>query len=505
MTKIELELYDDTISTINKIRNINDSGIELIVPDGSVLFDNIINLKLINSFCDKNDVSVHFTTTDEQGNTLIEMMEEKVGTSVLEDSDSIDEVATFEGSAAETKPRKKRKFPKLKFNLLFLVIPLVIAIIGYFGLKMLSKKPEAYAKIFVNAQPLTRSITVKVSSTSDTNIENKILKGISVETKIKNEKSIETTGEKIEGEKARGTVLIYNKTTDEIELDKGAELAYKEDDEDLVFVTLDDIKIPPLAPQDITDPGSPLIPGQKEVDVEAKHIGDAYNIEKGSALELDDYKKSKAAAEANSDFKGGKSTTIKTVGKDDIEKLSLELLEEAEEKAAKSLKNTVNTGFQYIEGSYSTTITNEKYSHELGEETKELTLTQEITATGLSYSKKDLDSFLDKIVADIVPEGFELYEGDRDTKVDILGNSTNSILSPTEADVQVTLKTYIVPKLNKEDIIESLKGKTPEEAQKTLGGINNIQTYELEIRPSIPFFGYVPHETDKIHLEIVRE
>src|SRR3972149_8916523 len=79
MTKLELEIHDDALSTLNKIRNLNDSGIELIVPEGSILFDNIISLKLISQAADKNQKIIQFTTTDETGTSLIAMLEEPAG------------------------------------------------------------------------------------------------------------------------------------------------------------------------------------------------------------------------------------------------------------------------------------------------------------------------------------------------------------------------------------------------------------------------------------------
>jgi len=79
MTKLELEVHDDALSAINKIKNLNDSGIELIIPEGSILFDNIISLKLISQAADKNQKVIQFTTTDEIGASLIAMLEEPAG------------------------------------------------------------------------------------------------------------------------------------------------------------------------------------------------------------------------------------------------------------------------------------------------------------------------------------------------------------------------------------------------------------------------------------------
>jgi hypothetical protein len=510
MTKIELEIHDDVIATINKLKNINDSGIELVVPEGSVLFDNIINLKLLEAFGKRMDMTIHYTTQDDQGNNLIEMLDEK-GSQTLPQEEGEMEQQVHPENVQEKKGKIKLKIRKPnislpKIKLTFLLIPLVLILLGGIALKILSKKPQAHIKIYVDAQSLTRSVTVRITSDRDTDVENRILKGTRAEAAIEQTQKIETTGEKTLGEKATGKVNIYNKTSEEITLKKGTKMVYKaEDDMDLEYQTRGDITIEPLAPQDPGDPGSPLIPGEQEIEVEATKIGEAYNISEDSVLELDDYKKSEVAAESKEEFEGGSSETVKVVSKADLDKISSEALAKSQEQIEKALNKKVKKDQVLIKGSAAPAITKEEYSHEIGDETKELTLNQTVTAKGLVYEKDDLDKFLDKIIADLIPEGFELYERDRETKVDILGNSTNSTLTSTDADVQVTLKTYIVPKVDKEDVEKSILGVSPEEAQKILGGLSNVKTYEFGLAPRIPFFGNVPDDTSRIHLEIVRE
>ena len=75
MTKITIEIHEDVIAALNKIRNINDSGIELEIPVGSVLFENILNIKLIKEYSQKNGVNIEFSTEDESGLAMLETLE----------------------------------------------------------------------------------------------------------------------------------------------------------------------------------------------------------------------------------------------------------------------------------------------------------------------------------------------------------------------------------------------------------------------------------------------
>jgi hypothetical protein len=522
MTKIELEIHDDVVSTINKIRNVNDSGIDLMIPQGSVLFDSILNLKLLDSFGKKLDKTVHFNTEDEQGGTLIEMLDatgaqgELTGRTVRETEDPL--LLDIEQETAEKSRYAKRKFkignilqkvkgPRIRSKGILGLIAIILLLVGgtYLGIKFLSKKPIATAKIYIDAQPLTRSVTIKISAVQDTNVEEKVLHGNTIETSVTQTAEAETTGERLEGEKSRGTVTIYNRTTEEIKLKKGKELEFDDEDDTLVFKLKEELTIPPVSLEDPEDPSSGLIPGQAEGALEATDIGKKYNVGKEETLEVEDYKKADLVAETKGNFEGGSSEEIKVVSEQDIETLGTALNEKLTQEVGRALKNTVSKGNTFVEGSETETSIEEELSHELGEKTENVELSKTAGYNGLAYSHKELETFLDNIVAELVPDGFELHKEDRETKVDILGDSTDSILSATEADVQVTLKTSIVPKHNIEEIRNSIMGKSPTEAQAILGSLSNIKTYEITLAPNVPFFGNVPNEKDRVIVEIVKE
>ncbi|KKS20553.1 MAG: hypothetical protein UU77_C0024G0009 [candidate division WWE3 bacterium GW2011_GWC1_41_7] len=127
-----------------------------------------------------------------------------------------------------------------------------------------------------------------------------------------------------------------------------------------------------------------------------------------------------------------------------------------------------------------------------------------MSTTGLVYSAEELDTILDELVKGFIPDGYVISEKERDTNVEVLGNSDSTVLNPTEADLQVTLKAYVVPNVEEDKLKEDLKGKGIGEAQKILGGIRNINTYELHINPNIPLLARIPTNTENISVEIVR-
>lgn len=499
MTKLDLEIHDDIVSAINKIRAINDSGIELIVPENSVLFENIINLKIIQNFSENLGLNVIFTTQDEIGNNLISMLDG--------DSNVNEFVESSKGDILEntvmSKPKFKLKFkmPNFKKGLIFLLLLGVIGAVVFFA----AQTRHAYAKIVVNSQALTRSLTVKVKTDGTTNPEQKILRGFEITAEAEEASDIETTGEKIIGEKAEGKATIYNKTTDEKKFKKGAILTFDKDDEELNFITQDDVTVPASAPEDPEDPASALKPGSAEVDVVAEIVGETYNLAEEKALGVDGQKKASFEAEVSKEIKGGKSEKVKIVAQSDIDKLKEKIKSQGTDSATNALKRKVELKQAFIDGSTTLSVTKETFSHKLGEETDKLTLTQTVTATGLVYLKEDLSKLTDTLVQDLIPEGFELSDKDRDINVEVLGNSNSATLTAKEADIQVTLKSYIVTKIDENSLKERLKGKSFEEGQKVLGGISNVKTYELKISPSVPLINKVPTNPEKIEIDIVRE
>ncbi|GIW69280.1 MAG: hypothetical protein KatS3mg101_0027 [Patescibacteria group bacterium] len=507
MTRLELEIHDDALAAVNKIKSLNDSGIELIIPEGSILFDNILNLKLISHVAEKNQKIVQFTTTDEAGMEMISMLEEP-GTRTMGDYPQKD--FETELTASPEKNRFVLKEPKLprinltQFNKRAILAGVALATL--FGtVFFISKKPVAYTKIVLESQPLTRSLTIKVVAGADTNAEKMILRGQTLESAVEVTDEIATTGEELVGKKAAGKVIIYNKTDEEIKLDKGDKLNY--DEKDLIYVLKDNVKVPPKEEQPSSSPSEIVYKlGEAIVDIEAADIGSAYNIDKDETLEVVGYKSSQMTAKTKDDLTGGESKKVKVVSEADKTNLQKKVTDTAKEKATGDIKSKLGRNNQrLIEGSVIAQITKESYNAKVGDETDKLTLTAYASAAGLTYLDSELNSLLDKLVQNIIPAGHDLSEKQREVTTVPLGNSNTSVLSSSEADLQVTLKTFTVTRIDKDELKKSLAGKSVAEAEKVLGGIRNITTYSIGIKPAIPFFKKVPKDLNRINIEIENE
>lgn len=575
MTKIELEIHDDVVTTINKMKNIEDESVEIVIPEGSVLFENILNIKLIKKQAEVMGFVVHFVTDDESGIKLLDLAEEKTDTIGFSEEDYPEtqtQIAGFydrttsgmpgrsgekilagdsgipsktrrsdpyesrgfvqpseETSGGvldfETQPKtlhkiKKRKLSKIKFNIpkipipfsgmvkaVFVLLIIILAVGGFFY--TYTKNQEATVKIKVDSKPLTRSLSIRVSSTGETSLENKTLKGERISAVIEGNKEKETTGEKTIGEKATGEITIFNNTDEEKEFKEGTEIIYERDDkDDLIYFLDDDITVSARTELE-PDPEEPEIVSYKKGETTAKvtaaDIGDTYNIDKNTDLKIEDQKTSNFSAKAKEDIDGGTSEKVKVVTEEDKTTLSDELTKESYESAQNALKGKVGLKQELINGSIETSVIEQTYSHDIDEETDKLILNQKAQAFGLAYMTNDLNSMLDDLVDEFVPEGKVLSDKEREVNVEVLGNSTDSVLNSTEADIQVTLKTYVVTNIDENKLKEDLAGKAPKEVQKILGSIGDIKTYKFELSKGIPYLSRVPNDKEKIKISIERE
>ena len=231
MTKVTLEIHDDILKTLFKLENINDTGIDLEIPEGSVLFDNILNLKLIEKEAEKKGIIVHFTTKDPVGNNLITMLsdEEEPQTNLLA------EMNVLESEPPMKTPKKfsPPKLPKINVNASKTARPLLFGVILatlLFGITIyLTRTQKAIIDIKVSSQPLARSVTVKVLAGQSSDTTKNVLAGTKVSTTLESTKEMATTGEKLIGIKSKGDIKIYNNTESDKKFKKGTTVSYKND------------------------------------------------------------------------------------------------------------------------------------------------------------------------------------------------------------------------------------------------------------------------------------
>lgn len=514
MYKLTLEIHDDVYSTMKKIHAIEDTSIELEIPERSVLLENILNLKLIKKESEKIQKTLNLMTFDSLGQSLINMLEEEEGGFLhggfVSKDLSYDEVKTFgfKGKKMSSPKFRLPKFSGIKgFDLLGNKRGYVVALVAFLVLGVLflytRRAHKAEVKIITESQPLTKSITVKVSKDVPSNAETRILAGIGIENSITETSSTITTGEKVVGEKAKGKAKIFNKTIADQVFKKGQVLIYSNNNKDYKYVLDGSVTVP--ARVDLSGPPPTTTFSEVEVSITALDIGTSYNIDSDKSLDIDGYKSSEFTSATSEKITGGKSSTVKVVADADLKKLSDLVLKTIQDKAQKGLESKLPNGQKFIVGSQKISVATQNYSAKVGEQKDTVELTETATITGLAYLQEEMNSLLSKVSQNLIPEGFEISDKEKEVNVEVLGNTDASVLSSVQADLQVTLKSFVVPVMDINKLKTSLAGKSVGEAEVVLGKLSSVRTYSIKIVPNLIFFSKVPSNKSNINVQIVRE
>jgi hypothetical protein len=123
----------------------------------------------------------------------------------------------------------------------------------------------------------------------------------------------------------------------------------------------------------------------------------------------------------------------------------------------------------------------------------------------LVYIEKDIDPLVDELVKDLIPVGFELSDKEKEINVEVLGNTTDSVLNESEADIQVSVKSYVIAQIDVDSLKERLIQKNYAEAQDILKEIPNVKNFSLDVFPNIQLFNTLPKNKDNIEINVERK
>jgi copper chaperone CopZ len=379
----------------------------------------------------------------------------------------------------EPSPRKKVKGKKVpnfdKFRKrLFIFGGLGVALIAFLVWAIFF---ASHGTITVKAQTASADISTTVTlSSSNTDVKTGVISPIIKQKK--NNESIEftATGTKEIGEKATGTVVIYNDNSiAPLNISAGTTLASG----NLYFVLNADVVVPGVTGS-LTNPKSGV---SKSVGVTAANIGSEYNIDKDKELSVAGYT-SKVFAVADKDFNGGSKETAKVVQQSDIDL--------ATEKLKNQLNETKMKEELTSQMSDDTTVIPDSFTVEYGQfasspavdqppsSGKQPTLTVEVTYTLIGVSNDDLNALLNAQLNDKIGEssGQKIYSNGFKSVQFKNFQATGSGFS-----VVVSAVGKLGPKLDEEKIKEMAVGKRSGEIRETLNKIDGVSDVEVKFSP----------------------
>lgn len=384
--------------------------------------------------------------------------------------------------------RDKFKFPTIhlpKIRLNFSAIALVsvlafLAIVGGLGAAYWYL-PKAEVILFVTPKNLEHQFELIAGG--------KDLPAESLEVPVSADKSIPATGSKLVGDKATGSVTIFNNVPATRAIPAGTKLTSPSG---IKFVTDESVSI-----ASGSGSSSNPLPGKTTVKVTAASIGSDSNLSAGTEFSVGTYPLYETSAK-NDDkaLSGGTSRQAKVVAKDDAAKLRSDLTDTLKNQAKDELSQKVSADQQLIAESISLQSASEDFNHKVDEETDNVSLKLSATARGLAVSKSGLQSIIDAQVNPQIPSGYVF-----DT--DVTQSMTVKKADKNTATFQVRVAALLLPEVDTTQIAKDIAGKYPDRAKEYLQSLPAVGQIDILISPRLPaFLATLPRLSSHINVSV---
>ena len=328
------------------------------------------------------------------------------------------------------------------------------------------------AKITIFVAPKRTEENVQISFSTDGQFDAAagVLPAKVLTDQVSGEKTKSTTGTKLIGNKATGSVQIANGNGAAINLAAGTVLTSSSG---FKFVTSSEASV-----SGQLLPGSP---GTATVNVSSVDIGSQYNLAKGEVFSVGNYSKALVAATSTGDFSGGSSQQISAVGQDDQTRLETDLKSELGQSVKSNLLAKITEEYIFITDLAVLETTSENFDHKIGDPADNLKLSLSLSATGLAADRAKLLEYAKGVLAGKAPSGYTLSEDQINFKFTLAGSDTGGRYT-----YDVVVGGNFLPEVDKEKIKSVILGKTATVATDYLNSIPGFDHADVLLQIKFP-------------------
>ncbi len=351
----------------------------------------------------------------------------------------------------------------------FLVLILVVGLLLIY-ITQLKATITVYAK--PNVIDKTEEVTFSIDTDSDfsKNIIALESETITQETTL----AVPATGSKEVGEKAKGTITIFNVTTTQSQsFPKNAVITASNG---LTFLLDNAVNISSASGDALRG----ITPSTAKASVTAEDIGKEYNLPSGVEFTVESLPKATVAAKNDSAFSGGSKKEVTVVAKKDIDKLLNEVSSQLEQKAREELLKKQESDKQYLPTFISSTFEKKELDKTLGQEAKSVGISAAIVFHGVSYKKTALEDYAKYVIQKESPDS-NISSEDININIQDLQKKDDNQLQ-----TKVSLKAQFLPKIDTKKIAEDIHGKSFQDTQQILSKISQVVSIDISLSPNIP-------------------
>lgn len=340
--------------------------------------------------------------------------------------------------------------------------------------------------------PLSKQLSLRLDPEAQGSDPNAgVLKAELIKQTVSGEKSAATTGKKLIGDKAKGKVTIFNRTSGSKTFPAGTVLQTGK----LKYLTDQQVTVASAS----TGRNFETNPGTVEVAVTAAAIGVESNITGDTELTIDSYAKDTYIARSAGNLSGGTSREILAVSKKDQDDVLSELRKELTDQAVQQLQSQVGEG-KYVFPTNRTKVTSSKFSAEVGKETNNFSLSLTVEAEALAYSSSELQGLADQALSGDIPAGYELPAESIIVNTEVTSTSTAS----AQQNITAQLSGVAKPRVDVNTWKSEIAGMPETEALQLLRQKSEVQNVTIARDPAFfaQFVKTLPTDTSKIDVQV---
>jgi hypothetical protein len=385
-----------------------------------------------------------------------------------------------------------------------IVIPVVVVLI-FASFLYYKFAPFVRVTIFINSKPVDVEKTFvgneNINKVDFENLEIPIKK----ETVTKSvSDSVQATGTAFRGEKATGSVTVQYiypggcpEGEETISLTAGQQITTQDGTKNYVLTG------------DLTAPCN----GYSVVGVEAVEVGEEYNIDSSNWFSVNGYDSTNVyATNTTNAFTGGSKEEYTVLSQNDVNSKVEELTDIATDEAENSLKD-IGNGWEIIESTVSTKVKDGsiKSAVAIGTETNSSDVSLEVEASATYYYTQGVDDGLNDLLTEAA-KNQNLFESEEGLNLTLTGEIEKELkVNEDDGDVEITLtaSSSVEPAVNKEDLINTLKGMSWDEGVNYLRNLtftsdsDPVITFEPDNFPKV--LRHFPSRQGRIQLSIKQE
>lgn len=539
-----IETDEEITGVISRIKKEKAKHVVIVVPKGAIMIQSIVNLKMLKKHEKDLEKEITVVTTDKIGlhlaseigfralrsldkmpadeklveekgkerlslkrddnsesfdqtvkdigysNNKIQKQEEPDGPNIVFKKEAESSIGNKPKVASKNIPDKKEELKKKPRKKISKTMKWLLVGFGFVSLTasiltVLFILPKA--EIIVT--PITEELREEVEIEVVLSDEHNSISGELIEISKKESKTVETTGTKNVGERATGTITVYNEWDSNPQpLVTGTRFV----SDGKIFKTKSDVNVPGT-----TVSGGNIVPGTANVNVEASEAGDVYNI--GSATftipGLPAEKQAKIYGKSSGPMSGGSTKSVKVVSGSDIDSAKTALNEKMLTSAREDLQKEAGDK-KMLEAAIKDEAAKEELSAQEGAETNELTVTSSKTYWVVVFLEEETKDEMEQKIGSTLEENFELVSGRLDEiEYKVLDKSKENGMT-----LSVSVIAYTTEKLELDQAKEDIPGKNENEVRGYFNEKESVLETEVKYWPF--WVSKVPLNRSRIYINI---